>query len=96
MFGEAYKLWNSLLCSLFQPPATSSLLGRTHILLSTLFSDTPNQCSSSSVRNLVSHPYKTGKVIVLCILTFKFLRGASKTKYSEQNITRHSLNLICS
>jgi hypothetical protein len=26
MFGEAYQLWSSSLCSLLQPPATSSLL----------------------------------------------------------------------
>jgi hypothetical protein len=26
MFGEAYELWSSSLCSLLQPPATSSLL----------------------------------------------------------------------
>jgi hypothetical protein len=32
-----YKLWSSSLCSLLQPPATSSLLG-TNIILSTLFS----------------------------------------------------------
>jgi hypothetical protein len=35
-FHEAYNLWSSLLCSLLQPPATSSLLGPT-VLLSTLF-----------------------------------------------------------
>jgi hypothetical protein len=35
------------------------------ILLRTLFSDTRNLCSSRSVRNQVSHPYKrTGKVMV--------------------------------
>jgi hypothetical protein len=34
-----YKLWSSSLCSFFQAPATSSLLGP-HILLSALFSNT--------------------------------------------------------
>jgi hypothetical protein len=38
IFGEAYKLWNSSLCSLLQPPANYSLLG-TNILLSILFSN---------------------------------------------------------
>jgi hypothetical protein len=33
MFGEAYKLWSSSLCSLLQSPATCSLLGA-DILLS--------------------------------------------------------------
>jgi hypothetical protein len=52
------KLWSSSLCSLLQPPATSSLLGP-NILLSTLFSNTLNLCSSLSVRYQVSHPYNT-------------------------------------
>jgi hypothetical protein len=39
IFGEAYKLWSSPLCSLDQLLATSPLLGP-HILLSTLFSYT--------------------------------------------------------
>jgi hypothetical protein len=28
IFGEVYKLQSNSLCSLFQPPTTSSLLGR--------------------------------------------------------------------
>jgi len=39
IFGEAYKVWSSSICSLLQPPETSSLLGP-NILLSTLFSNT--------------------------------------------------------
>jgi len=54
-------------------PVASSVIGP-NILLSTLFSDTPNLCSSFNVRNQVSHLYKaTGKIIVLCILIFMFL-----------------------
>jgi hypothetical protein len=34
IFGEPFKLWSSTLCSLLQPPATSSLFGP-NILLST-------------------------------------------------------------
>jgi hypothetical protein len=38
IFGETYKLWNSSLCSLLHPPATSSLLDPN--ILSTLSSNT--------------------------------------------------------
>jgi hypothetical protein len=42
--------------------------------LSILFPNTLNLCSSLSVRDQVSHSYKTTyKIIVLCILMFKFL-----------------------
>jgi len=49
IFGEAYKLCSSSLCSLLQPPTTSSSLGP-NILLSTPSSNT-NICSSLSERN---------------------------------------------
>jgi hypothetical protein len=41
IFGEAYKLWSSSLCSLLQSHATSSHLGQN--ILNTLFSNTPNR-----------------------------------------------------
>jgi hypothetical protein len=45
--------------------AAHHLLGP-NILLSTLFSNTLNLCSSLNVRDQISHPYKTtGKIIVL-------------------------------
>jgi len=67
IFGEAYKLRNSSLCSLLQLPATSPLLGQ-NILLSTLFSDTLNLCYFLRVRDQGLHPYKaTGKIIVAYI-----------------------------
>jgi hypothetical protein len=50
-----------------------SLLGP-NILLSTLFSNTLSLCSSLSVRDQVSHPYRTtGKVIVLYTLIFHII-----------------------
>jgi hypothetical protein len=48
-----------LLCSLLHSAVTSFLLGP-NILLSTLFLSTLSLYSSFSVRDQVSHPYKTG------------------------------------
>jgi hypothetical protein len=67
--GDEYKLWSSPLCNFHHSPVTSTLLGP-NILLSTLFSNTLSLCSSLSVRDQVSHPYKTtGRIMVLYILT---------------------------
>jgi hypothetical protein len=71
--GEEYKLLSSSLCSFLHSPVTSSLLGP-YILLRTLFSNTLSLCYSLSVRDQVSHPYKTtDRIMVLYILTFRFL-----------------------
>jgi len=79
IFGEATKLWNSSLCSLLHPPTTSSLLAQ--ILLSTLFSNTLNLCSSLSVRDQDSQPYKRrGTIAVLCIFIFKCLETRWENK----------------
>jgi hypothetical protein len=73
ILGEEYKPCSPSLCSFLQPPVISSLLGP-HILLSTLFSNALNLCSSLNVRDQVSHPHKiTGKIIALYILIFTFL-----------------------
>jgi hypothetical protein len=62
---------------------TSSLLGP-NILLRTLFSNTLSLRSSLNVRDQVSHPYKTtGRIMVLCILTFTFLDSRLEEKGSE-------------
>jgi hypothetical protein len=57
------------LCSLLQPPATSSLLGPNN-LLSTFFPNIPYLRSSPTEKD----PYKTtGKIMVLDTLIFKLL-----------------------
>jgi hypothetical protein len=56
IFVNEYKLWSSSLCSLLQPPATSSLLDP-DILLTTLFSDILNPPSSLTMKDKF-HPYK--------------------------------------
>jgi hypothetical protein len=73
IFGDEYRSLSSSLCSLLYSPVASSLLGP-NILLSTLFSNTLSLCSSLSVRNQVSHPYKTtGKTTGLYTLIFVLL-----------------------
>jgi hypothetical protein len=58
IFGDEYRSLCSSLCSLLHSPVASSLLGP-NILLSTLFSNTLSLWSSFSVKEQVSHPYKT-------------------------------------
>jgi hypothetical protein len=73
MFGDEYKLRSSPLCNFLHSPVLSSLLGQ-KFLLRTLFSNTISLCSSLSVRDQVSHPYKTtGRIMVVYILAFTFL-----------------------
>src|SRR5215470_7812922 len=68
IFGDEYRTLSSSSCSLLHSPVASSLLGP-NILHSTLFSNTLSLCSSLSVRDQVSHPYKTtGKTTVLYTL----------------------------
>jgi hypothetical protein len=70
IFGEAFKLQISSLCSLLQPHTTTFLLDP-NVLRSTLFSSTFNPYPAVIMRGKVSHCYKTtGKIIILCVLNF--------------------------
>jgi hypothetical protein len=82
-----YKLWSSL-CKFLHPPATSPISGP-DILLSTQFSNTLGLCSSLSVRDQVSHPYKTIDTLIVlytCILIFTFLDTDGKTRDTESMV----------
>ena len=73
ILGGEYSSLNSSLCSFLHYPVTLYLLGP-NILHNTLFSNTLRLRPSLNVSDQVSHPYKTtGKIIILCILIFKFL-----------------------
>ena len=56
ILGEQYRSFSSSYCSLLHPPVTPSLLAP-NILLSTLFWNALNLCSSLNVSDQVSHPY---------------------------------------
>jgi len=64
ILAEQYRSLSSSLCSFLYSSVTSSLSGP-NILLNTVFSNTPSLRSSLNVSDQVSHPYKTGKIIVL-------------------------------
>jgi hypothetical protein len=71
----------------FQSSVTYTLL-TPNTFPSTLFSNTLCLCSFFSVRDQVSHPYKTtGKIIVLCILMFMWIPNW-KSKHSAPNVSR--------
>ena len=75
ILGEQYRSLSSSLRSFLHYSVTSSLLSP-NILLNTLFSNTLSLRTSPSVSDQVPHPYKrTGKIIVLFTLIFKFLNS---------------------
>ena len=62
ILGEKYRSLSSSLCNSLHSPVTPSLLGP-NILLNTLFSNTLSLCSSLNVRDQVSHPQQTTKLL---------------------------------
>ena len=71
IFGT-YRSVSSVICGLLHSLFTSSLLCPDFPIA--LLSNTLSPCSSFSLRDQVSHTYKTtGIIVVLCILIFKFL-----------------------
>ena len=96
MYGEQNRWWRCSLCSFLHSPVAPSSLGPI-IFLSTLFSNTPSLCSSLSLRDQVSHLYKTtGRILFLCTSICIFVDTKQKTKDSGPNDGRHSLNSVCS
>ena len=90
MYGDEYGPWSSFLSRLPQFPVTSSLLGQ-NILLSTVFSNTPNLRCPLNVSDNVLHLYRTtGKIIFLCFLISIFL----DSKKGKQKILHRMLLII--
>jgi hypothetical protein len=72
IFGDEYRWLSFLLYNFLHSPVIPSLLSP-NTLLNTLFSHTHSPCSSLSVGDQVSHPYKTtGKITAMYILIFIF------------------------
>jgi len=95
-FGEQYRSFAPSLCSFHLFPVISPLLGP-NILLSTLFSDTLSLRSSRNVSDRFSHPYRTtGKIIILCIVIFKFLYSNLEGRDSAPNDSKRSVTFVCS
>ena len=96
IFGGQYRSLSALLSSLLQSSVASALLGP-NILLSTLFTNTLSLRSSLSVKDQVSHPYKTtGKIRILYILLVVFWVTNWKTKNCAHNENKQFLTSVSS
>jgi hypothetical protein len=81
IYHSNYTWWRiQVLLSFLQPPVTSSLFSPS-ILLSTLFSNTLNQCSSLNIIYQISHPYlTTSKIKVMYLTVFVFRQQTRRQK----------------
>lgn len=68
LFGEEHKLWSS--CTFLQPPVSSSLLSPN--IISALFSNTLNLCSSLNVRSFHTHTKQVKLYFKCYVQIFKF------------------------
>ena len=96
ILGLKFRSFSSSLCSFLHSPVTSSFL-RPNIPLSTLFSNTLSQRSSSlNVSDHVSHPYNTtGKIIVPYILT-TVTSNVSKFVALNSHVNQKSTDMLLS
>ena len=84
ILGEQYRSLSSSLCNFLHSPVTPSPLGP-NIPLNTLFSNTLSLCSSLSVSDQDSHPYKTtDRIIVLYILICIFFIANWKKRFCTE------------
>jgi hypothetical protein len=91
LLGDEYKSRNSSLCSFLHSPATSPPFGSKYPPQHPVVKKPP----SLNVRDQLSHPYRTkGKIIVLCILIFKFSTATEKTEGSGANGNKHYHNSV--
>jgi len=95
ILGEEYRSLSSSLCSFYTPLSPRPF--QVQIFFSAPYSQTLSGYvpPSVSATRFYTHT-KTGKIIVLYILMFKFLHSKLKDKISAPNDRKHSLTTICS
>jgi hypothetical protein len=75
--GEEYRSLRASLCSLHHSPVTTYRLGP-NIFVSTLFLSTLRLCSPLNLTDLLSHPYKTTRKIIVHSLYFWMAKRKKK------------------
>ncbi|KAJ4448500.1 hypothetical protein ANN_10516 [Periplaneta americana] len=99
MSGEEYNACSSVLCNFLHSPVTSSLLAP-NILLSTLFSDTLNLCSSLKVRskfhNHTEQPVEKFKYLGATVTNINDTREEIKHRMNMGNACHYSVEKLLS